>query len=58
MLRELASDLWIADQPLRFFGIELGARMTIVRLPSSQLLLHSPIACSRELIERLAVLGS
>ncbi len=32
--------------------------MTVVRLPSSKLLLHSPIACSRELSERVAALGS
>lgn len=58
MLRELASDLWIADQPLRFLGIELGARMTIVRLPDARLLLHSPISCSRELTEQVEDLGT
>jgi hypothetical protein len=57
-LRELAPDLWIADQPLRFFGIELGARMTVVRLPGSRLLLHSPIAYSRELAAQVEALGS
>jgi hypothetical protein len=58
MLRQLAPDLWIADQPLRFFGIELGARMTVVRLPGSRLLLHSPIAHSRELADQVEGLGS
>lgn len=58
MLRELGPDLWVADQPLRFFGVELGARMTVVGLPGGRLLLHSPIACSRELAEQVERLGS
>ena len=58
MLRELAPDLWIADQPLRFLGIHLGARMTVVRLPGAKLLLHSPISRSPELAARVEALGS
>ena len=58
MIREVATDLWIADQPLRFFGVEVGARMTLVRLPGSRLLVHSPIAWSRGLAEEVERLGS
>jgi hypothetical protein len=58
MLRELAPDLWTADQPLRFLGVELGARMTVVRLPGSKLLLHSPISHTPELAARVEALGS
>ena len=58
MLRELAPDLWIADQPLRFFGLEIGARMTVIRLPGARLLLHSPIARSHELSQQVERLGS
>jgi hypothetical protein len=58
MLRELAPDLWVAEQPLRFFGVEIGARMTVVRLPGSRLFLHSPIARSTELARRVEELGS
>jgi hypothetical protein len=57
-MQELAPDLWIADQPLRFFGIEIGARMTVVRLPGSRLLLHSPIAMSAQLAEQVERLGA
>jgi Domain of unknown function (DUF4336) len=57
-LRELAPDLWIADQPLRFFGLEVGARMTIVGLGGERLLLHSPITRSHELAEQVHRLGS
>jgi hypothetical protein len=58
MLRELAPDVWVADQPLRFFGLEVGARMTVIRLPGARLLLHSPIARSHELAQQVERLGS
>jgi hypothetical protein len=41
-LRELASDLFVADHPLVVGGLHLGARTTIVRLGSGGLLVHSP----------------
>lgn len=56
-LRALADDLWVAEQPLRFAGLEVGTRMTVVRLPGGGLLLHSPVARSSELaaaVERIA----
>ena len=57
-MRALAPDLWIADRPLRFFGIGIGARMTVIRLPGSRLLLHSPVAYSRRLAEQVEKLGT
>ena len=30
-LRKLATDLWVADRPQRFFGLEVGTRMTVIR---------------------------
>jgi hypothetical protein len=56
-LKQLHADLWIADSPLRFVGLEVGARMTIVRLPGSKPLLHSPIAPSDELLREVAEIG-
>jgi hypothetical protein len=48
-LRPVATDLWITEQPLRFAGLEVGARMTVVRLVDGSLLLHSPIRATPEL---------
>jgi hypothetical protein len=48
-LRSLAPDLWVAEQPLRFLGLEVGTRMTVARLPGGRLWLHSPIERSRAL---------
>ncbi len=58
MLQQLHADLWIADSPLRFLGFEVGARMTIVRLSGSKLLLHSPIEATPELVREVRALGT
>ena len=56
-MQQLHSDLWIADSPLRFLGLEIGTRMTVVRLPGPKLLLHSPIAASADLVKEVTALG-
>ena len=56
-MKQLHSDLWTTDAPLRFLGLEVGARMTVVRLPDSRLLLHSPIAATEELVREVEALG-
>jgi len=56
-MKQLHSDLWTTDAPLRFFGLEVGARMTVVRLPDSRLLLHSPIAATKELVREVEAVG-
>lgn len=51
--------LWIREMPLRLFGIELGTRMSVVRLSGEGggLWLHSPVALDRALREELEGLG-
>jgi hypothetical protein len=56
-VRQLHSDVWVAESPLRFFGLEIGARMTVIRLPDRNLLLHSPIAPTPELVREVEALG-
>ena len=47
LLTRHADGLWTADAPLRLFGLlEIGTRMTVVRLSSGDLWVHSPIAPS------------
>jgi len=57
MLRQLASDLWVIEQPLRFAGLEVGTRMSVIALEDGSLLLHSPIRPDPELREELDSLG-
>lgn len=58
MLRKLAEDLWVVDRPLSVAGVELGARMTIVRLPDGALFLHSPVALDDRLRDALSGIGT
>jgi hypothetical protein len=57
-MKQIHSDLWITDTPLRFVGVEVGARMTVIRLPDSKLVLHSPIAAMPELVSEVQALGT
>jgi hypothetical protein len=56
-VKSIAPDLWVVETPLRFRGIEVGRRMTVVRLASGSLLIHSPAPLSVALREALAQLG-
>jgi hypothetical protein len=56
-LRRLAPDLWVAERPQRFYGLEVGTRMTVVRLDDGSLLLHAPVALSAGLCAELNALG-
>ena len=57
MLRRLADDLWVTERPQRFFGLPVGARMTVIRLSGGRLLLHSPLPLDTPLRADLDALG-
>lgn len=55
-LRALGPGLWVADRPLRILGaLEIGTRMSVVRLPDGGVWIHSPAAL--DAATRSAVLG-
>lgn len=56
-MRELHSDLWVTDTPLRFLGLEVGTRMTTIRLSNGELLLHSPVRFDDGLRREIESLG-
>ncbi len=57
-LRPLVADrVWIAERPLRFYGVPMGTRMTVVRLRSGDLWVHSPVEPDDLLVEALQQLG-
>lgn len=56
-MRQLAEDLWVVERPLRFLGLSIGTRMTVVRLRDGSLFLHSPVALDEALQAELARLG-
>jgi hypothetical protein len=56
-LRQLDDNLWVVDAPVRLLGVELGGRMTVVRLADGGLWLHSPVRIGDELAAELGELG-
>lgn len=56
--RELAPGLWTVERPQRVAGLELGARMTVVRIRERGLWLHSPVGLDDVLRRRLDALGT
>ena len=57
MLERLTDDVWTEQRSLRFFGLETGTRMTIVRLANGGLFVHSPVALDGELRAAVDALG-
>ena len=58
MMKEFFKNtIYIDEIPLRFFGMQLGTRMTIIRLKNGKLFLHSPTKLSPKLIEKINNLG-
>ena len=49
--------IFIEEIPLKFFGMQLGTRMTVIRLANNKLFLHSPTKLTSRLIDQLNKLG-
>lgn len=56
MLEPIADDVWVESRPLRFFGVETGTRMTVVRLRGG-LFIHSPVVLDAPMREAIDALG-
>ncbi len=57
-LEALGADIWIVDGPeIGFYGIPFPTRMTVIRLQSGDLFLHSPIRHRPELENALRARG-
>jgi hypothetical protein len=57
-MHSIAPNIWIAEQPLRFLGLHLGTRMTLVRLADGGLFVHSPIALTPSVRQAIEELGA
>lgn len=53
----MAHDLWIARHPLVFYGFKMVTCMSVVRLTSGGLWVHSPIPIQGEVKQQLDALG-
>jgi hypothetical protein len=58
MLTDHENGLWTVEDPtVTFFGLHVGTRSTIIKLPSGGLLVYSPIALTAELQAAVAIIG-
>lgn len=57
MLRPVAEALYVREVPFRMGGMELGGRMTVVRLPEGGLWIHSPVRLEAETRAAVEALG-
>lgn len=56
MFDRIADDLWTTTRPQRFWGVECGTRMNVVRLADGGLFVHCPVAlddATRRAVEAL-----
>jgi hypothetical protein len=53
----ISGQIWLCCYPVKYFGIALSARMTVIRLDDGSLMLHSPCAMDAALRDTLAALG-
>lgn len=56
-LTKLDEDLWVARRPLKLIVGDIGARMTVIRLPDGALLVHSPVPLDADTRIALDALG-
>ncbi|MCY1019527.1 DUF4336 domain-containing protein [Pyxidicoccus sp. MSG2] len=57
MLRSVADDVHVLTVPFRMGGLEVGGRMTVVRLPDGGLWVHSPVRFTPEVRAWVDALG-
>ncbi|MED5387856.1 MAG: DUF4336 domain-containing protein [Pseudomonadota bacterium] len=57
LLQPLTDSIWHVAMPHAFMGLHVGTRMTVVKLSSGGLLLHSPVPVDEDLAAELASLG-
>ncbi len=58
MLRKVGQNIWVAEQPLRFFGLSVGTRMTVISFKNGELAVISPIKIDSEILEQLKQIGN
>lgn len=56
-LKQIATNIWVKEQPLKYLGLEVGTRMTIIHLANNKLALISPIKLDEKAIAEINSLG-
>lgn len=57
LIPHVTDQIWLCPYPIRLAGTRFEARMTVIRLASGQLMLHSPCNITTAIAEELSALG-
>lgn len=57
LLEYVRDQIWILEYPIRFMGMDLFARMTIIKLPNGNLFVHSPCRIDNSLKNEIDNIG-
>jgi hypothetical protein len=58
MLRNIDKNIWVAEQPLKYFGLSVGTRMTVIALANQELVVISPIKVNDTIVNQLNDIGN
>ncbi|MDJ0650456.1 MAG: DUF4336 domain-containing protein [Xenococcaceae cyanobacterium MO_188.B19] len=58
MLKQVGHCIWVAEEPLKFLGLPVGTRMTVILRSDNSLVLISPIKIDANLKQQLDSLGT
>jgi len=57
MLKEVDTSIWVAEQKLKYWGLEVGTRMTVIRLKNGEIIVISPIKVDEKTINQINEVG-
>ena len=57
MFHQIDTNLWELERPVKVPGLRMNHRMTVVKLSSGMLWIHSPVGFEDSIAQRLAALG-
>lgn len=58
MLREIDRNIWVGERQFKFLGLEVGTRMTVIRLDNGELIIISPIDVDEITLQQINELGN
>ncbi len=57
MISSIGDKIWVVDQSQKYHGIEIGARMTVIKIKGSRLVLISPVEITESMANEMSLLG-
>ena len=57
LMEYIPGRIWLKEYPVHYAGTDFNARMTVIRLSDSRIMLHSPCEIDNALKEEISALG-